>query len=81
MVERGLTSRLEVFRVAQDLPTDGSISILEAVNSNTWGVRTLDFIPKGGFVCEVTGQYVRGKTKDRSVRKFFVVSLAHMSLL
>lgn len=62
VVEKGLTARLEVFRVAKDLPTDGSISIMEALNSNTWGVRTLDFIPKGGFVCELTGQYVLGKT-------------------
>lgn len=38
--------------------------------SNTWGVRTLDFIPKGAFVCEITGQYVLGKTRDRLVRAF-----------
>ena len=68
VVEKGLTTRLEVFRVAQDLPADGSISVLEAATSNTWGVRTLDFIPKGGFVCEITGQYVLGKTRDRLVR-------------
>lgn len=73
MVEKGPTARLEVFRVRKDVPTDIPVSINDLVsdgsssNSFTWGVRTLDFIPESAFVCEITGQYVLGKTVNRSV--------------
>lgn len=59
-----------------DLPTESSVSINDVVNSanatvksknNTWGVRTLDFIPESAFICEITGQYVLGKTANNQV--------------
>jgi hypothetical protein len=56
-VERGPTSRLEIFRIR----SGGSSS---RPTENTWGVRTLDFIPRNAFVCEVTGQYVLGGTAE-----------------
>eukprot|EP01032_Pedospumella_encystans_P023392 gene23392-26480_t len=70
VVEKGPTARLEVFRVRNDLPTEGPVSINGVVGAsaanksknNTWGVRTLDFIPESAFVCEITGQYVLGKS-------------------
>jgi hypothetical protein len=57
VVERGPTSRLEIFRI------HGAASSSRQAE-NTWGVRTLDFIPRNAFVCEVTGQYVLGRTQD-----------------
>lgn len=73
-MEKGPTARLEVFRVRNDLPTDGLVSINGVVGAaanksknNTWGVRTLDFIPESAFVCEITGQYVLGKTVNNQV--------------
>lgn len=58
VVEKGLTFRLEVFR--QQKPTkhstpDGTDYIME------WGVRTLEAIPKDAFVCQLNGQFVKGK--------------------
>lgn len=39
----------------------------------TWGVRTLDFIPENAFVCEVTGQYVLGRSgKCRTTTLTFI---------
>ncbi len=79
MVEKGPTARLEVFRVRNDLPSESSVSINDVVSSanttttksknNTWGVRTLDFIPESAFVCEITGQYVLGKTANNQVSR------------
>ena len=57
VVERGPTSRLEIFRLR-------GASSSSKQQENTWGVRTLDFIPKNAFVCEVTGQYVLGRTGE-----------------
>jgi hypothetical protein len=59
VVERGPTARLEIFRLR-------SASSSSSKPDHTWGVRTLDFIPRNAFVCEVTGQYVLGRTVDGS---------------
>lgn len=55
MVEKGPTARLEIFRIN---------SLASPPVPRTWGVRTLDFIPRYGFVCEVAGQYVHGRSPD-----------------
>ena len=70
VVEKGLNYRLEVFRVAQtdknnsdssaSSTSSSSSSAASTQNNNTWGVRTLDFIPQNAFVCEVTGQFLLG---------------------
>ena len=52
-MEKGITARLEIFRVQGRTAAE-----------NTWGVRTLDAIPVNSFVCEITGQYVLGRTVD-----------------
>ncbi len=46
VVAKGINYQLEVFRVKSK---NGEL---------TWGVRTLEFIPDGSFICEVIGQLI-----------------------
>ena len=66
MVEKGPTSRLQVFRPSNTTSTESSSSNSGSSSSRhpVWGVRTLDFIPEGQFVCEVAGQYVLGRSGE-----------------
>lgn len=77
VVEKGPTSRLQVFRPSNTTTTESSSSSSNAGSSSSsntgssssslhpvWGVRTLDFIPEGQFVCEVAGQYVLGRSGE-----------------
>ena len=69
VVEKGPTSRLQVFRPSNTTTTESSSSSSSNAGSSSsrhpvWGVRTLDFIPEGQFVCEVAGQYVLGRSGE-----------------
>ena len=64
MVEKGPTSRLQVFRPSNTTTTESSSSSSSSSRHPVWGVRTLDFIPEGQFVCEVAGQYVLGRSGE-----------------
>ncbi|KAL8048251.1 hypothetical protein ABFX02_07G052600 [Erythranthe guttata] len=55
VVQRGITAKLQVFMTAE---------------RKGWGVRTLEEIPKGAFVCEYVGEVVTTKEQfGRDVRK------------
>ncbi|KAL7105583.1 hypothetical protein ACP275_07G053200 [Erythranthe tilingii] len=55
VVQRGITAKLQVFMTAE---------------RKGWGVRTLEEIPKGGFVCEYVGEVVTTKEQfGRDLRK------------
>lgn len=54
VVQRGLNSRLKIFRLRLS-PSSGT---QKSLSSCGWGVRTLSDIAINAFVCEFTGQYV-----------------------
>lgn len=55
LVQRGITSNLQVF-----LTPEGK----------GWGLRTLDYLPKGAFVCEYVGEILtNGELYDRNMQR------------
>lgn len=72
VVERGLNFHLQVFRTrdeqraALDWTGASSSGTASKKTSTGWGVRTLDFIPRYAFVCEVMGQFRSLRAIQRS---------------
>eukprot|EP00638_Chattonella_subsalsa_P000246 CAMPEP_0117734970 /NCGR_PEP_ID=MMETSP0947-20121206/1004_1 /TAXON_ID=44440 /ORGANISM="Chattonella subsalsa, Strain CCMP2191" /LENGTH=966 /DNA_ID=CAMNT_0005549877 /DNA_START=229 /DNA_END=3130 /DNA_ORIENTATION=+ len=67
VVANGLRFRLQVFRKASTSSDD---------NLERWGVRSLDPIPQGGYVCEMVGQVIALQSKEEPPTRF---RLRHIS--
>lgn len=63
--ENGLTYKLEIFRRSNKKGVKTYQTYNNTPSSRSvlgWGVKTLEDIPKGAFICELTGQYMLGKS-------------------
>jgi euchromatic histone-lysine N-methyltransferase len=59
--QRGIKFRLQVFKT----------------KSMGWGVRTLDFIPNGSFVCEYTGELVKDEDAEKTENDEYLFNIGH----
>jgi hypothetical protein len=68
--ENGLSYKLEIFRRSNKKGVKTTHTYKNTPTSRSvlgWGVRTCEDIPKGAFICEVTGQYMIGSSVSNHV--------------